>query len=86
MRIIILSIPASTDVEPRANGTIEIEDLPVNIWTPSNTRPGESQPSTAPIQMDFHLVVLGFWLEDFLLKIFPSWARREGVFHLVTIL
>jgi hypothetical protein len=31
MRIVLLSIPASTDVAPRANGRIEIEDPHVNI-------------------------------------------------------
>jgi hypothetical protein len=36
--------------------------------------------------MDFHLTVLGLWLEGFLLKVFPSWARRGGLLDLVAIL
>jgi hypothetical protein len=36
--------------------------------------------------MDFHLIVLGFWLEDFLLEIFPAWAHRESFLDLVAIL
>jgi hypothetical protein len=38
------------------------------------------------MQMDFRLIVLGFWLEDFPLKVFPSWARCEGLLDLVAIL
>jgi hypothetical protein len=36
--------------------------------------------------MAFLLIVLGFWLEELLLKVFPSCAHREGLIDLIAIL